>query len=310
MSDRHSGDRSEDALVRRIEDRAATVAVLGMGYVGLPLAAALVRAGYPTLGIDTDISRVQALDGGEPYIAHLTKLVRQLAGNDSFRATSDLRALGTADAVLICVPSPLDTNMIPDLGPIEKAAADVAEFSHPDQLVVLQSTTYPGTTREILLPALSAPGDSAAPLLAYSPERMDPGGSTEFETIPKLVAGLDERSLRVAVTLYESVFADVRPVAGLEVAEAAKLLENTFRAVNIALVNELKVALAPLGLDIWDVIDAAASKPFGFMAFYPGPGVGGHCIPVDPKYLSWQGHNQNTPCLLYTSDAADDYFWV
>ena len=167
------------------------------------------------------------------------------------------------------------------------AGRHIAEQGHPGQLVILESTTYPGTTREVLLPALARQGRS--PLLAYSPERIDPGGTSDITSVPKLVAGIDDESTELAVALYESVFADVRPVRTVEIAEAAKLLENTFRAVNIALVNELKVALTPLGIDIWEVVEAAASKPFGFMPFYPGPGVGGHCIPVDPEYLAWKG---------------------
>jgi UDP-N-acetyl-D-glucosamine dehydrogenase len=265
-----------------------------MGYVGVPLTCAFVEAGIRTIGFDVDETRVEDLRVGRSYIGHLDEIVFQrLAASDCFEATTKPEALAEADAVIICVPTPLDEDHVPDLSPIGRAAADVAEHGRPGQLVVLESTTYPGTTRDVLIPALGSEF-----FIAYSPERIDPGGTADFVSTPKLVAGFDDRSAELAAALYESVFADVRLVKDIETAEAAKLLENTFRAVNIALVNELKVAFTSLGIDIWDVIDAAATKPFGFMPFYPGPGVGGHCIPIDPEYLAWKTRSSKAPLAI------------
>lgn len=263
-----------------------------MGYVGVPLACAFAEAGFRTIGFDTNPARVADLQAGRPYISDIDEEVfRQLFSGDAFEATTEMQMLKEADVVLICVPTPLNKDGDPDLSHLETAVAAIAEHGHLGQLVVLESTTYPGTTREVLLRALTRPGSIGSeqpPFIAYSPERIDHGRAADHVSIPKVVAGLDSDSTKLAVVLYESVFADVRPVASVEIAEAAKLLENTFRAVNIALVNELKMALASLGIDVWDVIDSAASKPFGYMPFYPGPGVGGHCIAVDPTYLAWK----------------------
>ncbi len=294
VTDQGDQDRANGPLVHALREKSATVAIVGMGYVGVPLTCAFVEAGIKTIGLDTDKSRVADLQAGRPYIGHLDDTVFQrLAASAGFEATTRPQALGDADVVVICVPTPLDEDHVPDLSPIARAAADVAEHGRPRQLVVLESTTYPGTTRDVLIPALTSEF-----FIAYSPERIDPGGTADFVSTPKLVAGLDDQSVELAVALYESVFADVRLVKDIETAEAAKLLENTFRAVNIALVNELKVAFTSLGIDIWDVIDAAASKPFGFMSFYPGPGVGGHCIPIDPEYLAWKTRSSTSPLAI------------
>jgi UDP-N-acetyl-D-glucosamine dehydrogenase len=277
-----------------------------MGYVGVPLACAFVEEGIQTIGLDTDESRVADLQEGRPYIDHLEESVfSRLAASPCFEATTKPQALAGADAMVICVPTPLDENHVPDLSPIAGAAAAIADHGRPGRLVVLESTTYPGTTRDVLVPALTGPAAAGAAtephpefFIGYSPERLDPGGPADFVATPKLVAGLDDQSTELAIALYESVFADVRPVKDVETAEAAKLLENTFRAVNIALVNELKVAFSLLGIDIWEVISAASSKPFGFMPFYPGPGVGGHCIPIDPEYLAWRSRSRQSPLAI------------
>lgn len=304
VTDTHSGDAPRGALAARLGEKSATIAVVGMGYVGVPLAHAFVKAGYRTVGLDNDSERIRDLQLGRPYIGHLDESVfHRLAANSGFEATTEPEALHEADAILICVPTPLDGDHAPDLSQIVSAAAAIAEHGRLDQLVVLESTTYPGTTRDVLLPALlqpPAPGTAAGetPFIAYSPERIDPGGTSDLTSIAKLIAGIDEESTQLAELLYGNVFAEVHIVKDVETAEAAKLLENTFRAVNIALVNELKVSLTSQGIDIWDVIEAASSKPFGFMPFFPGPGVGGHCIPVDPTYLAWKSHGKETRLAL------------
>ncbi|MCP3974979.1 MAG: nucleotide sugar dehydrogenase [bacterium] len=276
-----------------------------MGYVGVPLAHALVKAGFHTIGIDSDESRIADLEVGQPYIGHLDELTfKYLAAARAFEPTTRAEDLARADAIIVCVPTPLNEQRFPDLSQVVAAATAIARHGKPGQLVVLESTTYPGTTREVVVPVLTGhssdgtDGAPQSPLVAYSPERINPGGAKDFTTVAKLVSGIDDESTRVAVALYEEVFAEVHAVSTVETAEAAKLLENTFRAVNIALVNELKMSLGHLGIDIWEVIDAAASKPFGFMPFYPGPGVGGHCIPVDPAYLAWKCRMGGAPLAL------------
>jgi len=278
-------------LEARLRQRTAVVAVVGLGYVGLPLVRAVHEAGYPVLGFDVDAAKIDKLRRGEPYIRHLGEdLVKDLAASDRFTPTTDPRRLAEADAILLCVPTPLGPHREPDLGFVLNSTRMVARVLRPGQLVVLESTTYPGTTRQQMGPILDASGLERGReyFLAYSPERENPGGSQTTKTIPKLVGGVDDGSTDLAVTFYGSIVEQVERVSSAEVAESAKLLENIYRAVNIALVNELKVLLAEMGIDVWEVIAAAATKPFGFQPFYPGPGLGGHCIPIDPFYLAWK----------------------
>ncbi len=278
-----------EAIASKIGTDRACVGVIGLGYVGLPLALAFAARGIRVLGFDTDPVKVDRLGRGESYIGHIPgEAIRAAAG--CFEATHDFRRLDEPDAILICVPTPLSTARDPDLTYVAASARAIAERLRPGQLVVLESTTYPGTTRKVVLPLLEAAGLAAGSdfFLAYSPEREDPGNPRHSTpTIPKVVGGLDPRSLELAAALYGQVIVRVVTVSSPEVAEACKILENTYRAVNIALVNELKVLYDRMGIDVWEVIEAARTKPFGFQAFYPGPGLGGHCIPIDPFYLAW-----------------------
>jgi UDP-N-acetyl-D-glucosamine dehydrogenase len=280
------------ALEARIANRTATIGVIGLGYVGLPLLRAFFQAGFPVVGFDIDDEKIEMLRRGESYLKHLgTDFVRELAQSRKFTATSDGKDLARADAIILCVPTPLGRHGEPDMSYIEKSTAMVASVLRKGQLVSLESTTYPGTTRGDCLPILAKTGLVAGKdyFLAFSPEREDPGRKDHnTQTIPKLVGGVDAESGRLATMLYAAAIKQVVPVESAEIAEAAKLLENIYRCVNIALVNELKPVLATMGIDIWKVIDAAATKPFGFQAFYPGPGLGGHCIPIDPFYLTWK----------------------
>lgn len=288
-------------LESRIADRTAVVGVLALGYVGLPLVRAFWTAGFNCLGFDVDPAKIDALARGENYLKHLgDDFVAEMTASDRFEATADFDRLSEADAILVCVPTPLGPHHEPDLSFVEQTARDIGRQLRPGQLVVLESTTYPSTTRDVMLPAMlaAAQAQAAGPyepvlgedlLVAYSPEREDPGRKdTSTKTIPKLVGGLDAASGDAAAALYRHAIAQVILVSSAEVAEAAKILENVYRAVNIALVNELKVILTRMDIDVWEVIDAAATKPFGFQAFYPGPGLGGHCIPIDPFYLTWK----------------------
>ncbi|MBX3358607.1 MAG: nucleotide sugar dehydrogenase [Phycisphaeraceae bacterium] len=314
-------------LRSRIDSQAARVAVLGLGYVGLPILAAFHDAGYPVLGFDTDPGKISQLKAGRNYLPHLGPgLAQRLAASARFEATSDAAALARADVFLICVPTPLGPHQEPDLSfVLETARAIGANLpAGRASLVVLESSTYPGTTRDELAPAIlsaadngrgtpppspplpagspASTGSAARPVLgetlfvAFSPEREDPGSTTyTTRTIPKLVGGLDGASRDLAAALYSAAVEMVVPVSSAEVAESAKLLENIYRAVNIALANEMKTVLDGLGIDVWEVIEAASTKPFGFMPFYPGPGLGGHCIPVDPFYLSWKAREAGIP---------------
>lgn len=280
------------ALLDRIATKRATVGVIGLGYVGLPLVLLFEEAGFPVVGFDVDANKTEALSRGQSYIRHIgvDRIQRAFRGERA-RATTDFGHLSECDAIIICVPTPLGAHREPDLRYIRMTAETVAKTLRPGQLVVLESTTYPGTTREELLTRFTAGGlrCGADFFLAFSPEREDPGNETfNTKNTPKVVGGIDEPSLRAAEALYGSVIDRVVPVESAEVAESAKLLENIFRAVNIALVNELKIVFDRMGIDIWQVIEAAKTKPFGFMPFYPGPGLGGHCIPLDPFYLSWK----------------------
>ncbi|MBX9790924.1 MAG: nucleotide sugar dehydrogenase [Pirellulales bacterium] len=280
-----------DELLESIRTRRALIGVLGLGYVGLPLVRLFVGAGFRTLGFDVDEQKIARLRAGESYIGHIPgNWIADAVRSGRFEPTADPHRLAEPDALLICVPTPLADNRDPDLSFVERTSQQIAATLRPGQIVVLESTTYPGTTRSVVLPRLAAGGLTVERdfFLAYSPEREDPGNPNHrAEAIPKVVSGHGPASLAAATALYQSAIPQVVPVASLEVAEACKLLENTYRAVNIALVNELKVVFDSLGLDIWEVIDAARTKPFGFQAFYPGPGLGGHCIPIDPFYLSW-----------------------
>jgi UDP-N-acetyl-D-glucosamine dehydrogenase len=284
------------SLADRIRNRNAVVGIIGLGYVGLPLARAFTNAGYPVLGFDTDAAKVTKLNNGESYFKHLPNSDIQEMRSRRFAATNEFERLREADVIVICVPTPLTDTREPDLSFVVNSTQSVRKTLRPEQLVVLESTTYPGTTRDCVLPILSASGLQVGEdfFLAYSPEREDPGNATyHTAAIPKVVGGIDPSSQRLACLLYESVMQQVVPVSTPETAEACKILENTYRAVNIALVNELKMLFERMGIDVWEVIDAAKTKPFGFQAFYPGPGLGGHCIPIDPFYLTWVAKKYN-----------------
>ncbi len=279
-------------LIDRLRRREATTGVIGLGYVGLPLLVEFGKAGYQAVGFDVDAAKVERLNQGESYIQDVPSAdVKALVDAGRLRATTDFAELAGVDTVDICVPTPLRKTKDPDLSYIVAAVEDIAKHLRPGQLVVLESTTYPGTTEEVVQPALERGGLKAGQdfFLAFSPERVDPGNERwTTKTIPKVVGGIDEASSRVAEALYAGIVGEVVRVSSMKVAEMVKLLENTFRAVNIGLVNELALMCNNFGIDVWEVIDAAKTKPFGFMPFYPGPGLGGHCIPIDPYYLSWK----------------------
>jgi UDP-N-acetyl-D-glucosamine dehydrogenase len=281
-----------DLLKHRLIRRESTVGVIGLGYVGLPLVLRFGEVGFRVVGFDIDTAKVKLLNDGVSYIEHVpTPRVQALVSARVFEATSDLGRLVEADAVIICVPTPLTRHREPDLRYIVKTADAVAATLRRNQLVCLESTTYPGTTDEILLPRLECRGLRVGEdfFLAFSPEREDPGNAQyDTATIPKVVGGVTANCLALATTLYAQAIKQVVPVASTRVAEATKILENVYRAVNIALVNELKIAFERMGINVWDVIEAAKTKPFGFQPFYPGPGLGGHCIPIDPFYLTWK----------------------
>jgi len=278
-------------LLNSIDSRQAKVGVIGLGYVGLPLIQAFVSAGYHTLGFDVDLSKVDQLLSGKSYISHISaEWISSSIAAETFVPTGDMNRLSEVDVILICVPTPLDSDRDPDLQYVIGTTRTIAQHLRCGQLIVLESTTYPGTTRDVMLPLLTATGKQLGEdfFLAYSPEREDPGNATfTARQIPKVVGGIDEQSRELAVTLYGSAVVEVVPVSNCEVAEACKILENTYRSVNIAMVNELKTLFDRLEIDVWEVIAAAKTKPFGFQPFYPGPGLGGHCIPIDPFYLSW-----------------------
>jgi UDP-N-acetyl-D-glucosamine dehydrogenase len=279
-------------LLEKIRRREGHVAVVGIGYVGLPLVAAFAKAGFRVTGYDKDARKVKELAAGRTYIADVPEA--QLAPyvrEGRLTATTDTAVLRSADAIIVCVPTPLNKTKDPDMRFIVSSTDEIAKHLHPDMVVVLESTTYPGTTREVVAPMLAAAGAKIGEdlFLAFSPERVDPGNEKwQTPNTPKVIGGMTPACSQVAKTLYEQAIQRVVPVSSPDAAEMVKLLENTFRAVNIGLVNEVAVMCKKLGLDTWEVIDAAATKPFGFMPFYPGPGLGGHCIPIDPLYLSWK----------------------
>jgi len=298
----------KDQLLAKIRDRSAAVAIIGLGYVGLPLAVAFAEKGFPVVGIDVDRRKVEAINRGESYVQDIpSERLARISGPSSavsgqspvargrIFATGDYSILVQCDAAIICVPTPLNKTRDPDVRYVIAAGESVARHLHPGMLVVLESTTYPGTTEELLLPMLckalgverSAVGQQF--FLAFSPERIDPGRKDwTVENTPKVVGGVTPACREVAAALYGAIIERIVPVSSTQAAEMVKLLENTFRAVNIALVNEIAIMCDKLGIDVWEVIDAAATKPYGFMKFTPGPGVGGHCIPLDPHYLAWK----------------------
>ena len=286
-------------LQQAIEQKTAKVGVVGLGYVGLPLVRAFADAGFQMLGFDVDQGKIDRLMAGSSYIAHIpSEWITALLSECKFSPTSDMRRLDEPDAVLICVPTPLNESRDPDLSYVESTARQVAQTLRPGQLIVLESTTYPGTTRDVILPILSQSGLEVGKdyFLAFSPEREDPGNPNFTASgIPKVVGAIEPVGLELALALYRHAVVETVPVSSCEVAEACKILENTYRSVNIAMVNELKMLFDRIGIDLWEVIEAAKTKPFGFQAFYPGPGLGGHCIPIDPFYLSWLARQQGIP---------------
>ena len=280
-------------LKRRLASEQAVVGVIGLGYVGLPLGLTMAEAGKRVVGLDVDGSKVEKLGAGQSYIRHI-EAERIVKARGRFRASTDFSELGSCDAIIVCVPTPLSEGREPDLSYVAATAQTIAKHLRANQLVVLESTTYPGTTEEVVQPILEATGLRVGKdfHLAFSPEREDPGNARySTKTIPKLVGGVSPQCGEVAAALYRSFLESVVVVSDARVAEAAKLLENIYRSINIALVNELKMLFERMGIDVWEVIEAAASKPFGFTPFYPGPGLGGHCIPIDPFYLTWKARH-------------------
>ncbi|MCA9059975.1 MAG: nucleotide sugar dehydrogenase, partial [Planctomycetaceae bacterium] len=280
-------------LERKIREKTAAIGVIGLGYVGLPLISAFTNAGFHCLGFDVDPFKVESLKAGRSYIKHLkSDIVADWIAREVLEPTAEMGRLNEADVLLICVPTPLNESRDPDLRYVESTAQSIAAVLRPGQLVILESTTYPTTTRDVMVPILNRNPRGLVEgrdfFVAYSPEREDPGNPQYTAAgIPKVVGGMDPVSCDLACQLYSHAIVKVVPVSSTEVAEACKILENTYRAVNIAMVNELKTLFDRMGIDVWEVIDAAKTKPFGFQAFYPGPGLGGHCIPIDPFYLSW-----------------------
>jgi UDP-N-acetyl-D-glucosamine dehydrogenase len=294
------GFMSQERLAELIGTKKAVIGVIGLGYVGLPLIRAFTAAGLRCMGFDVDQTKVDKLKAGQSYIKHIdSAAIATLIKEKKFEPTADMGRLKEADCIIICVPTPLNESRDPDLSYIEGTAQSIAKTLRPGQLIVLESTTHPTTTRVNVLPVLEATGLKCGKdyFLAFSPEREDPGNPHfQAATIPKVVGGFDQTSGDLACAMYGHAVVKVVRVSSMEIAEACKILENTYRAVNIALVNELKILYDKLGIDVWEVIDAAKTKPFGFQAFYPGPGLGGHCIPIDPFYLTWlaRKHGEQT----------------
>ncbi len=287
------------SLINKIKDRKSLVCVIGLGYVGLPLIKTFLNTGFHVVGFDIDQTKVNLLNKGRSYIKHVTgKDLIPFLEKNKFKATTDPKMLAKADVILICVPTPLDAHKNPDLSFVLNTTKLIADNRKKGQLVVLESTTYPGTTEEEMLPILESKGYKVGRdfYLAYSPERENPGDEVyTTANIPKVVGGVTRECLKVAKTLYDQIVIQTVPVSSTRVAEATKLLENIFRSVNIALVNEMKMIFDRMGIDVWEVIKASSTKPFGFMPFSPGPGYGGHCIPVDPFYLTWKAKEVDFP---------------
>ena len=285
-------------LSDKIENRTAKIGIIGMGYIGIPLSLAFANTGFSITGFDKDNSRVKKIDTGKQVMKHITSdSMMRFINNPKSRVTSDFKELRKVDCVIICVPTPLDIHDCPDMSYIVDATSNIFKELSKGQLVILESTTYPGTTKSIVKPILEKSNLKAGKdfFLAYSPEREDPGNKDfNMSKIPKIVSGYTGNCLELTKQLYETIVPETILVSSMEAAESTKLLENVFRAVNIAMVNELKIVFEKMGVNIWEVIDAAKTKPFGFMPFYPGPGIGGHCIPVDPFYLSWKAKKFNT----------------
>jgi len=308
--------RSE--LIQKAEDRSALFGVVGLGYVGLPLAVELASAGYKVLGFDLSQKVVAGVSEGRSHVQDVpTQRLSQLVADGSIEATCAMERLGDVDVISICVPTPLSKTKDPDVSYVIAAAESVSNTIREGQVVILESTTYPGTTRELLLPKLQANGLEVGKdaFLAFSPERVDPGNPTwQTRNTPKVVGGITEACRQVVMALYDPAFDTLVPVSSPEAAELVKLLENTFRSINIGLVNEMAIVCDKLGVDVWEVIEAAATKPFGFMRFTPGPGLGGHCIPIDPHYLAWKmrGLNYRTRFIDVASEVNSEMpaFWV
>lgn len=286
-------------LESKIKNRKACIGIIGMGYVGLPLAKLFLGREFEVLGFDIDEKKVKMLNQGKSYIKHVTaEELKAFIHDNKFQATADFQSLSGVDVVIICVPTPLDSHKNPDLSFVLNTTETISQHLKKGQLVILESTTYPGTTEEKVLPILETGGLRAGEdfFLAYSPERENPGDKVfTTDRIPKIVGGVTPRCKRLAKALYDQVVSNTVPVSSPKVAEAAKILENVFRSVNIAMVNEMKMIFDRMGIDIWEVIQAASTKPFGYMPFYPGPGLGGHCIPVDPFYLTWKAKEVDYP---------------
>ena len=291
---------ARDEMIVRIEQRTAVVGVIGLGYVGLPLVIEFAKQGFRVEGLDIDQGKVDRLNQGRSYIKHISdESIAKLNGTKRFHPTTDFALISECDAILLCVPTPLTRNREPDMSYIVMTCQAIAPHLRKNQLVCLESTTYPGTTEDVMLPILEAGSGLKGGtdfFLAFSPEREDPcNPKFSTSTIPKVVGAMTPDGLAVATALYNAVVVQTVPVSSCAAAEATKLVENIFRCVNIAMVNELKVVFQRMGIDIWEVIDAAKTKPFGFMPFYPGPGLGGHCIPIDPFYLTWKAREFDMP---------------
>ncbi|SFI65665.1 UDP-N-acetyl-D-glucosamine dehydrogenase [Thermoflavimicrobium dichotomicum] len=285
-------------LLEKIEDKTAVIGVIGLGYVGLPLAVEKAKAGYKVIGFDIQAHRVQMVNEGTNYIGDVVdEDLKELVQKGLLKATTDYSLISEVDACAICVPTPLDQYQQPNISYVESSTKSIAKYLHPGMLVVLESTTYPGTTEEVVKPILEETGLKVGKdfYLAYSPERVDPGNKVyNTKNTPKVVGGVTPQCTKVAAALYRSVLeGEVHEVSSPRVAEMEKILENTFRNINIGLANEMAILCHKMGIDVWEVIDAAKTKPYGFMAFYPGPGLGGHCIPIDPFYLTWKAREYN-----------------
>ena len=287
-----------DELSSKIKTRKAKIGIIGMGYVGIPLGLEFEKAGFTVIGFDKDKKRVNDINTGKQVMKHISSnLMAEFINSKRATATTDFTKIKEADCLIICVPTPLDEHEQPDMSYVESATNEISKNMSKGQLIVLESTTYPGTTREIVMPLLEKSNLKAGKdfFLAYSPEREDPGNKQfSVSKIPKVIGGYNENCLQITCELYDTIVSETIRVSSMETAESTKLMENIFRAVNIAMVNELKLVFDRMGVNIWEVIDAAKTKPFGFMPFYPGPGMGGHCIPIDPFYLSWKAKEFNT----------------